>query len=119
VGILALLTIGGQVMPTPTDLNVGVMDLSKAERNSNGAMIIERIATKKKLAITYSYLSADDLSTVLKAISGTFYDVQYLDPVTNSFKTSSFYCGDRSIGMVSFVDSVPKYKEVTFDLIER
>lgn len=116
---MALLTIGGQVMPTPTDITVGVMDISKAERNSNGFLIIERVTTKKQLGITYAYCTANDLKTILNAISPTFYNVTYLDPVSNTFKTTSMYCGDRSMGMVSFIDNVPVYKDVTFSLIER
>jgi hypothetical protein len=114
-----LLKIGTAIMPTPSKLSVGVMDLSKAERSSKGKMIIERIATKKKLQISYSYLTGSQLSTLLQALAPTYYDVTYLDPVSNSFKTASFYCGDRNVDMVSFVDNVPKYENVSFDLIER
>lgn len=119
MGELALLTIGGVIMPTPTKLGIGVMDLSKAERSSKGKMIIERIATKKKLNISYSYLTGVDLEKILQAIAPTFYDVTYFDPVYNSFKTASFYCGDRNMDMVSFINNVPKFENVSFDLIER
>lgn len=116
---MALLTIGGVDQPTPSDFSVGIMDLSKAERNANGTMIIERIATKKKLEISYSYLSAPSLSNVLDSVAPTFFNVTYLDPTTNSFKTGSFYCGDRNVGMLDYVGNIPRYKDIKFDLIER
>jgi hypothetical protein len=119
VGKLTLISIGGVDLPTPSDYEVGIMDISKAERNANGTMIIERIATKRKIALKYAYLSATDLASVLTAIAPTFYNVTYLDPQTNSYRTASFYCGDRNAGMIDFVNGVPRYKDVAFDLIER
>lgn len=114
-----LFSIAGVAMPTPSSFEVGIQDLSKADRNASGYMIIERIATKRKLQINYAYLSATDLSTVLQAVSPTSYQVVYLDPQTGSNRQAEFYCGDRSMGMVSFVGGVPVYKDIKFDLIER
>jgi hypothetical protein len=116
---LDLITANGVVLPTPSDFQVGIMDLSKSERNAAGTMIIERIATKRKISLTWSYLSAADLSTILTAVSPVFYDVTYMDPQTNGLRTGSFYCGDRSLGMISFINGVPQYKETKFELIER
>jgi hypothetical protein len=116
---MALISIGGTALPTPTEYDVGIMDISKAERNANGTMIIERIATKRKISLKYSYLTANDLSNILSKVSPTFYDVTYLDPQTNTYRTASFYCGDRNAGMIDFINGVPRYKDVLFDLIER
>lgn len=116
---MALVTANGVDLPTPTDLSVGIMDISKAERNAAGTMIIERITTKRQITLSWSYLSASDLSTVLNAVSPVFYDVTYLDPQTGGNRTGSFYCGDRNLGMMDFINGVPRYKDVKFDLIER
>lgn len=115
---MALISIGGIPLPTPTELSVSVYDLSKAERNANGNMIIERINTKKKLSLTYAYLSAGQLSVILTLISPTTYDVTYTDPVTNVIKTAKFYCGDRTAGMIDYQNGVPRYKDFSVDLIE-
>jgi hypothetical protein len=116
---MALVSISGVDLPTPTDFSVGIMDISKAERNARGTMIIERITTKRKLEISYAYLTSSELSALLQALSPVFYNVTYLDPQTGSNRTASFYCGDRSIGMLDFIGGVPRYKDVKFDLIER
>jgi hypothetical protein len=116
---LALLTIGVAEMPTPTEMNISYMDLSKAERNANGLMIIERITTKRKLEIKYAYLNSTDLATILNAVAPTFYNVTFWDVKSNGFQTASMYCGDRSVGWLDFVDGVPRYKDLSFDLIER
>lgn len=116
---MALITANGVNLPTPTNLDIGIQDISNAQRNAQGTMVIERIATKKTITLSYAYLSATDLSTILQAIAPTFYNVTYLDPITNSNVTSSFYCGDRALGMIDFQNGVPRYQNLKFELIER
>jgi hypothetical protein len=96
-----------------------IEDISNAQRNANGLMIIERIATKRTISISYAYLDASTLSSVLSKVAGTSFNVTYLDPQTNGMRTGSFYCGDRSLGMLDFYSNVPRYKDIKFELIER
>ena len=42
-----MIKINNVTIPSPSSLNVSVQDINKAERNTNGTMIIERIATKR------------------------------------------------------------------------
>ncbi len=116
---MALITVAGVELPTPTGFQVGIMDISKAERNSLGKMIIERVATKRKLFLTYSFLTEYQAALILRTIAPTFYNVTYLDPQDKTMKSGSFYCGDRNITMIDYVDGVPRYQEFNFDLIER
>ncbi len=115
---MALLTIGGVAMPTPNEMSVGYMDTSKAERNARGNLIIERINTKRKLTISYSYIEQDDAKTLLNAVSPTYFNVTFLNPITNTFVTASMYAGDRQIGMIDYKNGVARYKDCSFDLIE-
>lgn len=116
---MALITIGGSELPTPSDLSVGILDLSKAERNASGTMIIERIATKRKLELSWKYLSREQLTQVFSAVAPVFFEVTYIDPQTNATKTGTFYAGDRTCGMLDFINGVARYKDVKFSLIER
>jgi hypothetical protein len=116
---MALVTANGVALPTPTTYDVGIMDISKAERNAAGTMIIERIATKRQINLSWNFLSASDLSAILNAVAPVFYNVTYLDPQTGTYRTGSFYCGDRNAGMVDYRNGVPRYKDVKFTLIER
>jgi hypothetical protein len=113
-----IVTISGVGVPTPTDFQVGIMDISKAERNASGKMIIERIAVKRKLFFTYSYITQQDASKVLKLVAPTYYTVTYVDPQDNMRKSGQFYCGDRQIGYISYRDGGIIYKDLTFNLIE-
>lgn len=116
---MALLRVNGVDLPTPTELSFGKYDISKAERNARGTMIIERITTKIKISVKYNYLTADDVSKVLKALALTYWDVTFLDPVKNVYVTSSFYAGDRNLGMIDYANGEARYKDLSFDLIER
>lgn len=116
---MALIKINGVEIPTPSDYVPGIMDISKAERNANGTMIIERITTKRKLELSWKTLSTEDLSKILSAVSAVFFTVEYHDPQDNSVRTGTFYSGDRSCAMLSFINGVPKYKDIKFNLIER
>jgi hypothetical protein len=116
---MALITLNGVALPTPTEFQVSYNDISKADRNANGYMIIERIATKRKLFFTYSFVTAADANLILQLISPTFYDVTYLDPQDNVMKTGNFYCGDRQLGMIDYQNGVARYKDFAFNLIER
>jgi len=115
---LALITIGGVAIPTPSELTVSVMDLSKADRNANGTMVLERIATKQKLQCKWTYITDAALKTILNAISPTSYYITYMDPLTNSFATKNMYCGDRSVGYIDFQNGVVRYKDFGVYLIE-
>ncbi|WP_142414385.1 DUF6711 family protein [Hathewaya massiliensis] len=114
-----MISINGVELPAPTDFQVGIMDISKAERNARGSMIIERIATKRKLELALKNLSKEEVSKILKLVSPVFFNVTYVDPQDNSTRTGVFYCGDRNIGMLGFINGQIYYKDVKFNLIER
>lgn len=116
---MALIKINGVEIPTPSDYSVGIQDISKAERNANGTMIIERIATKRKLELSWKSLSKENLSKILNAVSPVFFQVEYVDPQDGGVKTGTFYCGDRKCPMLNFTNGVPKYKDVGFNFVER
>lgn len=116
---MALITVGGVVLPTPSEYIVGLMSLSKAERNAVGTMIIERIATKRKIELGWSYLTGPQYSQILNAVDPVFFTVNYFDPKDNANKTGTFYCGDRQAPMMKFTNGVPSWKDIKFNLIER
>lgn len=116
---MALITVGGVTLPTPSEYNVGLMDLSKAERNAVGTMIIERIATKRKIELGWAYLTGAQYSQILNAVDPVFFTVTYWDPKQNGNLTGTFYVGDRQAPMMKFNNGVPSWKDVKFSLIER
>lgn len=114
-----MIKIDGVDLPTPTEYRVGIMDISKAERNAAGTMVIDRIATKRKLELNWKYLEKSELSRVLKLVSPVFFNVEYIDPQENRKKTGTFYCGDRKVGALDYRDGQIRWKDIKFNLIER
>jgi hypothetical protein len=115
---MAFITVAGVNLPAPSDFQVSIMDLSNALRTADGTMQIRRIATKRKLELSWTYLSKTDLQTILSAVSTVKFSVTYTDPALNTTNTSYFYAGDRTSGMLDFKNGVPRYKDVKFSLIE-
>ena len=114
-----MLKIDGVVIPTPSDYQVGIMDLSKAERNALGTMIIERVATKRKLELSWKYLSKEELSNLFNKVSAVLFQVEYIDPQDNALKTGTFYAGDRKAGALDYQDGIIRYKDISVNIIER
>ncbi|EJW14280.1 hypothetical protein M5X00_31810 [Paenibacillus alvei] len=114
-----MIKVNGVDLPTPSDYNVGIQDISKAERNARGTMIIERIATKRKLELAWKYLTKEQLQQVLNAVSPVFFNVEYLDPQTGSRRSGSFYAGDRTVGAMDYINGNIRWKDIKFNVIER
>lgn len=115
---MSMITVGGSTIATPSDFQVTIADISKAQRNAQGTMLIERIATKRTLALTYPYLSQSDCSNLLTLLANVTFSVSYPDPQTGATRTGNFYCGDRQLGTIDFQNGIPRYKDIKFTLIE-
>lgn len=114
-----MIKVNGVELPTPSDYTVGIQDISKAERNARGTMIIERIATKRKLELAWKYLTKDQLQQVLNAVSPVFFTVEYPDPQTGARRSGSFYAGDRTVGAMDYIDGNIRWKDIKFNVVER
>lgn len=114
-----MIKVNGVEIPTPSDLSVGIQDISKAERNARGTLIIERITTKRKLEMTWSYLTKEQLQQLFTAVSPVLFTVEYPDPVTNTVLTGTFYAGDRKSGALDYRNGNIRWKDCGFNVIER
>jgi len=114
-----MIKINGVALPISSDYTVSIMDISKANRTAAGTMIIDRIATKRKIELNWKHLSKEELAFVLSKVSDVFFTVEYIDPETNSNKTGTFYCGNRSCGAMDYIDGNIRWKDIRFNLIER
>lgn len=114
-----MITINGNEIPTPSKCRVGIMDISKAERNALGDMIVERINTKRKIELAWAVIAAGPLQQVLNLVSPVFFPVTYPDPEAGTMRTGTFYCGDRNVDALEYIDGEIQWKDVAFNLIER
>lgn len=116
---MSLISINGTALPTPSGLIVDTDDITNAERNASGTMIIELIATKRKLELTWANIKNSDMITVRGLIeSNVTMSATYIDPNTGTTRTGTFYKGDRSAGLLRYWYGEVYWKDFKFNLIE-
>ena len=130
---MAVLYIGNTsnslvAMPDPKKegltVNLQDIDASTTTRSANGTMLRDRVVgganAKRKLEIEWPPLSPTDMSTVLQAIAGEFFYVNYPDPYTGAARTAQFYAGDRSAPVYTVaLTGNPLWKSLKVNLIEK
>ena len=116
---MAILTIGSTSVTDPAKMTVAVMDISNAERNANGLMTIDRVATKRKISLEWPALDTSKMSAIMNAVSPIFFHVTYIDPQTGNNATKSFYVGDRTAPVLSVVNGVTMWEGLRLDLVEK
>ena len=106
---------------TPSALTVDIEVISKAERSEDGTMLIEVIATKRKINCAWSYLTNAALLALLTAVTPTFVSVEYEDPLTGTTRTGTFYTGSKSQGVQRFgsTGAVVGWVDTKFNFIEQ
>jgi len=96
---MAFLAINGYELPPPKrGVSVIVTTVVDSGRDSNGAVVGQRVGRDqyKIDGLEWPWLSAEEWGKILSAMSGFFFNVTFVDPVSNSKKTVKMYCGDRT-----------------------
>lgn len=91
-----MLKVNGVDIATPKTYQPSLNDIDgETNRNANGDLIRDRIATKRKLEMEWAPLTQDESSTLLKAVDDVFFEVTFPDP-KDGIITKTMYVGDRS-----------------------
>lgn len=114
-----ILEINGNQAPSPITYNVGMMDISKAERNALGNMVLDIITTKTKIELEWGILTAQEASQLFNMIKPAFFQVKYFDPETATYKIGTFYKGDRTLGVALFEGGIPVWRGAKMNFIEQ
>lgn len=115
------LKISGTVVnPAPQTMQVAIQDIdAKATRDAQGLLHRDRVATKRKITLTFGALTVSECSQILSAVKSEFFNVEYLDPQDGNMRSGTFYVGDRTTPVYSLIGSLPVWKGLSFDLIEQ
>ena len=117
-----LIKINGVAIKTPSSLSSTRQDYDlDSNRSITGEMVRQRITTKVALDLTWNSGAMDvqSMATLLQAVDDVFFQVTYFDIHDGAMRTSTFYVGDRTATMYSFVNGVPVFDEISFTLIEK
>ena len=94
-----LIKLNGAVIAAyPTEFSVTPLDLDNADsttRAADGTLNRDRVAVKRQIEMTWGVLDWATISTLLKSMSGVFFDLYYPDPMDGAYATRTFYVGNR------------------------
>lgn len=115
-----MITIAGiKISQTPAEFSVGRFDLTKSGRTASGDMVMDLIATKRRVDCTWRMMPDGDLKLLIDTIHANkpFFTLEY--PDAGGTKTMTCYAGDINTSLWHTVNGVRYWKEVGIAFIER
>jgi hypothetical protein len=114
-----MLKIAGVSVKAPTDLKIGRFDLTKSGRTASGKMVMELIATKKRVDITWKMLPDNELQKIIDTITANkpFFSLTY--PDAGGSATMTCYAGDINTSLWHTKNGVRYWEEVSIGFIEQ
>ena len=113
--------LNGILLPGPSDMSVGIHDITRAARTASGLMQMEFIARKRTITIEYALISDTDLNAILTNLhSRVFHALRY--PDAEGERTITVYHGDRNYNPYNafyIIAGARWWENVKIPLIER
>ena len=91
--------INTSLIKTPSNIGYGMMHLDDGERNTVGKILIDFIATKQKLELSWNYMTCAEVKSLLDLIGSPnrIVAIEYFNPAQNAITTKNFYTSDKSM----------------------
>lgn len=116
---MAVLTVGGAAVASPTELKVGIFEVGSGEmRAASGAMVTDCVAVKRRLSLRWAHMTPLELSALLGKVKNAYFDLSYPDP-EGGMRTAQFRCGDISTGVLRMDGAEPVWTDVAMEWSER
>jgi hypothetical protein len=114
-----MLKIAGVSVKAPTDLKIGRFDLTKSSRTASGKMVMEVIATKRRVDVIWKMLTDSELEKIIDTITANkpFFSLEY--PDAGGSKTMTCYAGDIVTSLWHTKNGVRYWEEVSIGFIEQ
>jgi len=114
-----MLKIAGITVKAPTELKVGRFDLSKSGRTASGKMVMDIIATKRRVDVVWKMLPDSDLKLIIDTITANkpFFFLVY--PDAGGTKTMTCYAGDIVTSLWHTKNGVRFWEDVQISFIEQ
>lgn len=106
----------------PAEFSVTPLDIDNGEstvRTANGTLNRDRVAVKRQIDMSWGILTWPQVSSILQAMSGVFFDFYYPDPMTGTYVTKSFYVGNRPCPVAYSKDGILLWSGLKVTLTER
>lgn len=114
-----MLKIAGVTVKTPSELKVGRFDLTKSNRTASGKMMMELIATKRRVDCTWKMIADSDLQLIINTITAhkPFFSLEY--PDVGGTTTMTCYAGDINTSLWHTIGGVRYWQDVSIAFIEQ
>ena len=114
-----MLKIAGVTVKTPSELKVGRFDLTKSNRTASGKMMMELIATKRRVDCVWRMVPDSELQKIINTISANkpFFSLEY--PDVGGQMTMTCYAGDIVTSLWHTKNGVRFWEEVSIGFIEQ
>ena len=114
-----ILKVNGSFIPDPSELQWGIQSVSdsNAGRTMDGKMHVNLVTRKLKIELKWSGVDFATTAEILAAVNNETFSVTYFDALTNSSQTRTFYVGDRSAMVKSYVEGYRR-NDISFNIIE-
>lgn len=114
------------ITPDPSALTWGLQDISSSDagrtQEYGNPMYKMRLSQKRKLNLTWTLPTIQQVSRILQAFNGEYFYVRYLDAMSGQYEVREFYAGDRSAPYKwhELPGSMgTRFATLSFDIIER
>lgn len=114
-----ILKVNGVYIPDPSKLQWGIQSVSKSDagRDMKGKMHVNLVTRKRKLELEWAGVDFATTAEILNAVNPETFKVTYWDAQKNRNITKTFYVGDRSSMVHSYVEG-QRRNDVSFNIIE-
>jgi len=114
-----MLKIAVVSVKAPSEVNIGRFDLTKSSRTASGKMVMEIIATKRRVDVVWKMLKDSELQQILDLITANkpFFPLSY--PDVGGTKTMTCYAGDITTSLWHTKNGVRYWEEVSIGFIEQ
>ena len=118
---MAFLLVNQTAVPSPSEMTVEIFDVSGGvERSAGGSALIDRVAVKRRLELTWAHLSGVELRGLLSAVGAApFFEATYPDPQTGAARTMTCYAEERAAAVQRVTNGVPVWQGLKMRWIER
>lgn len=114
-----ILKVNGSFIPDPSEMQWGVQSVSdpNAGRTLDGRMHVNLVTRKRKLELKWNGVDFAATKEILQAVNNETFIVEYHDALIDDTFVGTFYVGDRTAMVKSFVQGYRR-NDVAFNIIE-
>ena len=112
--------VNGQECPCPSVFQWGLRDISASDagRTMDTIMHKNRVGQKREIKLQWNAVRPDTVAKVLQLFNDEYFEYTYLDPMSNTMETRTFYRGDSDADLYTWALG-GIYTSVGFTIIER